>query len=79
MPAGPTVRSGRPWMQRARMDDHVAIKPRPHCGHGLLMECPLNTRDWEEVFNAWLAFRFQCVQISERAHDRAIDREAKSA
>ena len=49
----------------------IATKERPDCGHKLLMECPLTSDDWAEVFNAWLAFRFHCLLISERAHERA--------
>ena len=48
----------------------VAIKPQPACGHRWLRDCPLTAADWAEVFNAWLAFRFQCVLISEQAHAR---------
>ena len=51
------------------MSDFVA-KQRPECGHKLLMECPLTSDDWAEVMNAWLAFRFHCLLISERAHER---------
>lgn len=56
-----------------RWSKRIARRPRPDCGHKLLMECPLTTADWGEVLNAYAAFMFQCRLISEQAHARASE------
>lgn len=48
----------------------VIERPHPPCEHKLLMECPLTASDWAEVFDAFLAFRYHCALIAERAHER---------
>jgi hypothetical protein len=51
-------------------------RQRPDCGHEFLRECPLTARDWEEVFNAYCAFRLICRAVSERAHEQAEKKQA---
>jgi hypothetical protein len=46
----------------------IATRQRPECGHKLLVECPLNARDWEAVFFAYCGFMMTCRLISEAAH-----------
>lgn len=58
------------------MRARLATKPRPSCTHTMLVECPLTTDDWAEVMDAWLAFRFHCALISERAHERVVSEPA---
>lgn len=48
----------------------IATRQQPECGHKLLAECPLTVEDWNDVFTAYLGFRYQCLLISERAHSR---------
>jgi len=48
-----------------------SYRQKPDCGHTWLVDCPLTARDWEEVFNAYCAFRLICRAVSERAHERA--------
>lgn len=57
-------------MAADRPATRIPTRPRPHCGHARLAECPLTSDDWSEVFTAFLAFRFVCAVIAERAHDR---------
>lgn len=48
----------------------TATRPLPACGHRRLVECPLTVDDWAEVYRAWLAFRWLCLLVAERAHER---------
>ncbi len=45
--------------------------PAPPCGHRRLAECPLDTRDWEAVYAAWIGFLRACRMIAANAHERA--------
>ena len=38
--------------------------------HTHLKDCPLETRDWEEVLRAYLAFKAQCRSVALKAHER---------
>lgn len=55
----------------------IATRQQPDCGHKMLRECPLTTEDWNDVFTAWLGFRYQCLLISERAHARKGNRGSR--
>lgn len=55
----------------------VATRERPDCGHKALTECPLTAADWEQVFEAWVAFKTQCRMISDRAHARRDRADAR--
>jgi hypothetical protein len=50
--------------------DILKLRLRPSCGHKTLQECPLDVRDWTEVYRAYQAFKSVCVSVAEDAHAR---------
>lgn len=52
--------------------DLLQLRPRPACGHRLLMECQLDLRDWQEVHRAYRAFLAVCRSVALKAHEREV-------